>query len=492
MKILIWLQSGKIPFLVSLYSFLEQKKFKINFLVDNKINYRNLIFYLNKKNIKKNCKVSVQKKFINYDYKNITKIAEKTEKKYNFKISYLLSFDRALGRGFLANVDNYPEIMRSNWSYEKKVQYFLHEFFYFDKIIKKNNPKFLISLVPNPILNVLSSYYKIKYFSLAYSKLGERFLWSDNAYPFNKKLINSLKSKKNFNEAELLKINKKINKNSSSFGHSVHKYGYLENLKFLVVYIFLEFYRLLRGTRKPYSYKFLSGINRIITRPYIFKKISKNGLSYEEIKKKKFVYIPLHLEPEMALQNFSPEFNNTYEMISWVCKSLPANHFVIIKEHPEMYGLRTIKYLKKILQIPNLIIVKPEVSSLKIIDKCLAVASITGTAAFEAVYLKKPVLSFGKHQVINFLSTVFYCSNFEETEYGINRILSGINLKMLNKNKLHLIKSIFDNSFDLPDIDKLDDAFFTIKKSLEKKFKDMPEWEKLSMTAFKKLLPLLK
>ena len=157
-----------------------------------------------------------------------------------------------------------------------------------------------------------------------------------------------------------------------------------------------------------------------------------------------------------------------------------------------MYGLRTIKYLKKILQIPNLIIVKPEVSSLKIIDKCLAVASITGTAAFEAVYLKKPVLSFGKHQVINFLSTVFYCSNFEETEYGINRILSGINLKMLNKNKLHLIKSIFDNSFDLPDIDKLDDAFFTIKKSLEKKFKDMPEWEKLSMTAFKKLLPLLK
>ena len=129
---------------------------------------------------------------------------------------------------------------------------------------------------------------------------------------------------------------------------------------------------------------------------------------------------------------------------------------------------------------------------MKLIDKCIAVASITGTAAFEAVYLNKPVLSFGKHQVINFLSTVFYCSNFEETQNGMNRILSGINLRVLNKNKLHLIKSIFDNSFDLPDIDKLDDAFFTVKKSLEKKFKDISEWEKLSMNAFKKLIPLLK
>ena len=492
MKILICLQSGKIPFLTSLYSLLEKKKFKINFLANNKVNYGNLFFFLNKKKIKKNYKVFIKNNYVEYDNKNITKIADKIEKKYKFKISYLLSFDRALGRGFLFNVDNYPEIIRANWNYENKLKYFLQEFLYFEKIIKKNKPKFLISLVQYPILNVLTSFYKIKHFSLSYSKLGERFIWSDNEFPYNKKLINSLKGKKKIKNNNFLKIEKIINKNVSSFGHSVHKYGYFENIKSLIVYVFLEFYRLFRGTRKAHSYRFLSNLNRIIIRPFIYKKISKIGLSFEKIKKKNYIYVPLHLEPEMALQNFSPEFNNTYEMITWICKSLPANHFVVIKEHPEMYGLRSIKYLNKIFQIPNLIIAKPNVNSLKLIKKCKAVGSITGTAAFEAVYLNKPVLSFGKHQVINILSSVFYCTNFAETQSSLNKILSGINLKILKKNKIHLIKSIYDNSFELSDFDKLDDAFYTVKRSLEKKFEDMPKWEKMSNIAFKNLLPLLK
>lgn len=492
MKILIYLQSGKIPFLTSLYSLLEKKNFKINFLVNNKVNYRNLLFFLNKNKIKKNYKVSIQKNYVNYDYKNITKIAEKVEKKYKFKISYLLSFDRALGSGFLFNVDNYPDIVRANWNYENKLKYFLHEFFYFEKIIKQNKPKFFISLVQIPILNVLTSFYKIKHFAIAYSKLGERFIWSDNKFPHNKKLISSLKGKKNIKNNELLKIKKFINKNPSSFGHSVHKYGYFENIKHLIVYVFLEFYRLFRGTRKKYSYRFLSNLNRIIIRPYIYKKISKIGLSFEKIRKKNYIYVPLHLEPEISLQNFSPEFNNTYEMITWICKSLPANHFVVIKEHPEMYGLRSIRYLNIILKIPNLIIAKPDVNSLKLIEKCKAVASITGTAAYEAVYLNRPVLSFGKHQIINILSSVFYCTNFVETQNSVNKILSGINSQILKKNKIRLIKSIYDNSFELPDFDELDDAFYIVKRSLEKKFEDISKWEKMSNGALKKLLPLLK
>ena len=149
-------------------------------------------------------------------------------------------------------------------------------------------------------------------------------------------------------------------------------------------------------------------------------------------------------------------------MITWICKSLPVNHFVVIKEHPEMYGLRSIRYLNKILQIPNLIIAKPDVNSLKLIEKCKAVASITGTEAYEAVYLNSPVLSFGKHQIINILSSVFYCTNFVETQNSVNKILSGINSQILKKNKIRLIKSIYDTSFELPDFDEVDDAFYIV------------------------------
>ena len=64
-----------------------------------------------------------------------------------------------------------------------------------------------------------------------------------------------------------------------------------------------------------------------------------------------YIYMPLHLEPEMALQNFSPEFNNQLEMIYWISKSLPSNYFIVVKEHPEMYGLRTIKYINNLIKI---------------------------------------------------------------------------------------------------------------------------------------------
>ena len=89
----------------------------------------------------------------------------------------------------MSNVDNYPSIVRSNWNYEKKLLYILKEFIYFENLIIKKKPKLILSLTPSYIINLLSKYKSIKYYSLAYAKLGERFLWGDNCYPDNKFLI---------------------------------------------------------------------------------------------------------------------------------------------------------------------------------------------------------------------------------------------------------------------------------------------------------------
>ncbi len=41
-------------------------------------------------------------------------------------------------------------------------------------------------------------------------------------------------------------------------------------------------------------------------------------------------------------------------------------------------------------------------------------------------------------------------------------------------------------------MDKIDDAFDTVKRSLDNKFKDIEKWKKLSKIAFNNLLPMLK
>ena len=104
----------------------------------------------------------------------------------------------------------------------------------------------------------MSKYYSIKYYSLAYAKLGERFLWGDNCYPDNKFLIKSIKSNKIPKNKNFLNINKIIKKNSSTYAHSLYKYSYFQNLKNLIVYVFLEFYRKIRKLIKKFILFFIS------------------------------------------------------------------------------------------------------------------------------------------------------------------------------------------------------------------------------------------
>ena len=40
------------------------------------------------------------------------------------------------------------------------------------------------------------------------------------------------------------------------------------------------------------------------------------------------------MEPEVSLLQVSPEFNNSYEVICWVSKSLPADTMLVVKENP--------------------------------------------------------------------------------------------------------------------------------------------------------------
>ena len=119
----------------------------------------------------------------------------------------------------------------------------------------------------------------------------------------------------------------------------------------------------------------------------------------------------------------SPEFSNSLEAISWVSKSLPSNYLLIVKEHPLSYGVRSKTYYDFLRQIPNVMLSHPKIDSWDWIKKSSFVATITGTAGFEGVYLNKPILSFGMHQVINKLPTVQYASDYKTTKMAVIQIL---------------------------------------------------------------------
>jgi len=115
-----------------------------------------------------------------------------------------------------------------------------------------------------------------------------------------------------------------------------------------------------------------------------------------EIQDEKFLYFPLHTEPEAKILTTSPFFSNQLAVIENIARSIPVDFILYVKEHPGQ-GLklwRSINYYKKILELPNVKLVHPSVNPQELISKCSCVISISGSTGFEALFYKKPVILF--------------------------------------------------------------------------------------------------
>jgi len=135
-----------------------------------------------------------------------------------------------------------------------------------------------------------------------------------------------------------------------------------------------------------------------------------------------FAFFPLHLEPETSLLLYAYRYTNQIEVIKQMAKSLPIHFKLYVKEHPRMVGFRTREYYKELKKIPNLKLVNPRINSLEFIAKSKLVSVITGSAGWEGLQLKVPVITFGD-VFFNKLSMVKRCRGYDELSGLVKRQL---------------------------------------------------------------------
>jgi hypothetical protein len=126
-----------------------------------------------------------------------------------------------------------------------------------------------------------------------------------------------------------------------------------------------------------------------------------------ELEGRKFVYYPLHVEPELALQARSPEYFFQLTAIISIARDLPAGVVLAVKEHIPAIGRRPERFYEQINELKNVILMNPGESGLEIIQQADMVVVITGTAGQEAAVRGTPVISFGRHNLYNVLPHVF-------------------------------------------------------------------------------------
>ncbi len=118
-----------------------------------------------------------------------------------------------------------------------------------------------------------------------------------------------------------------------------------------------------------------------------------NENSLKSIGNEKFLYFPLHTEPEAKILATAPFFSDQISLIENIARSMPIDYFLCVKEHPtqKSKSWRSILDYQRILAIPNVKFFHPSVNSQDLISKSSGVIAISGSTAFETLFFKKPV-----------------------------------------------------------------------------------------------------
>lgn len=127
----------------------------------------------------------------------------------------------------------------------------------------------------------------------------------------------------------------------------------------------------------------------------ISRKLRKTYLSSDGLEDLDYAFFPLHAEPELTLNVYARPYLNQIEVARLISHSLPVNWKLLVKEHPAVIGRRPRGYYEKLLQIPNLRLIRHDVPARLLVRRAKLVAVITGSVALEALMLQVPAVILG-------------------------------------------------------------------------------------------------
>ena len=168
---------------------------------------------------------------------------------------------------------------------------------------------------------------------------------------------------------------------------------------------------------------------------------------------RKFVYVPLHYQPECTTNPVGEVFQDQIFLIQTLSDSLPLDWVIYVKEHPGQwpcYGIefgedRYRSYYNRIAAIPKVSLIPIETRSLDLISKAQTVATVSGTACWESILRGKLALVFGDAWY-QYAPGVMRVRNAEDCRKVFNLIQSGFTvsksdtiafLSALDKSSIH-------------------------------------------------------
>ncbi|MDC0855537.1 hypothetical protein OAP67_00710 [Candidatus Pelagibacter sp.] len=173
---------------------------------------------------------------------------------------------------------------------------------------------------------------------------------------------------------------------------------------------------------------------------FISKKVGLNNLPVNE----NYIYFPLQVQPEYSTNIQATMWMNNINFIENLSKSIPHDWYIYVKDHPAMVSdrVRPKNFYSKITKYPNVRLINVKTESNKIILNSKAIVCTSGTTAFDAILLGKPVIETRSNIWSNIkLSKI--CTDSEKFYEAICEETERVS-KISQKERDQLIKHYFD------------------------------------------------
>ena len=391
----------------------------------------------------------------NLDETEVFSRAAKIEKGLPRTYNSVSVANRHLGRGYAQGGFYHP---RSRFSEETEYVQMVHAYNETFSFWENAFQSLDIDLVINGTIEaaVVSRKIGIPFRSLASSRYKNFHFWAVNEFLEDPGIAPRL-------EAFFESSTEPIATLEPYYAHTVNRTSFIKRgmgivpmIRNIGMQIARHMYWRIRGYAKARSYYLSSEISYYYRMWAHFRHLSKLTRPLEVLRGKSFVFFPLHLEPEAALQSLSPEFFFQLSSITALSRDLPTGTLLAVKETFAGIGRRPDNFYEQIADLKNVVILDTLELGTNVVKEAATVATINGTAGLEAALLGKPVIVFGQHNNYDCLPHVRRVESLTDLRQVILVSLSASSEVLANANTARrYLDVVLERSFDLGDYDYL-------------------------------------
>ena len=348
--------------------------------------------------------------------------AEYYEQRYGVPLGWFMTTDRVHGLGYSPGGFYFPRSGHNDYAnYLDVIASYVRIFDFWEKEISQKK------------FEVLLDGFHFEYFPAMANNLPMRtalssrnenyYFWSHNCYGELQGLEQTFQSMpevavdfKSLDQAPVL--------NKKQLDQMAKRNSIFLMLKRMCKIIYGWAYRKYKGDKSK-QYKLYWELRFVFQEWYMLNKFyGANLANLNDIKNKKYIFYALQVEPELNFQGYSPEYFYQLAAIISLSRDLPADTYLVVKEHIPAVSRRPKQFYDQIRLLKNVIFADPRVPGLSIVKHAKAVVTINGTIGQEAAVLGIPVISLGKRNLYNILEHVHYISTESDLAPLLRKILN--------------------------------------------------------------------